>query len=141
MPTTLNNPQVYLINEVSQMVGLGQKRLRDYEKMGFIKPQRQARTNNRLYSDADIVRIQHIKRLIHEHGFTLKCVQLFLASAPCWTIFQCDQKATCPAYGSPHLRCHEVLASCDSLDEKACADCPVYLNRDAQPLAILNRDS
>lgn len=139
MASTADRDQVYLINEVSQMVGLGQKRLREYEKMGFIRPQRQARTNNRLYSDGDIVRIRHIKRLIHEYGFTLKCVQYFLSSAPCWTIFQCDQKETCPAYRSPHQRCHDVLASCEACDGKNCTDCPVYLNREARPLVILNR--
>ncbi|MDJ0781273.1 MAG: MerR family transcriptional regulator [Desulfosarcinaceae bacterium] len=130
--------QTYLINAVSSAVGLSQKRLRDYERLGFIKPKREAKTNNRLYTDADIRRIGAIKALIHEHGFTLKCFQYLLAAAPCWTIFQCEQRFTCPAYESVSRPCYIVKAEGEPSASEACSDCPVYLNRHTETPALLN---
>jgi hypothetical protein len=40
--------ELCLINEVSRLVNLSQKRIREYEKEGFIKPLREKNTNNRL---------------------------------------------------------------------------------------------
>mgnify|MGYP001823093323 CR=1 FL=1 len=128
---------VHMIEAVANMVGLSQKRLRDYERMGFVKPQRQVRTNNRLYTDADIARIRHIKQLIHEHGFTLKCLQYFFASAPCWVIFKCQQRESCSAPACPSTPCFELkgAGSCPLPDD--CANCPVYLNRHTEPPSLL----
>jgi DNA-binding transcriptional MerR regulator len=131
--------KTYLINDVSKMVALSQKRIREYEKEGLIKPRRQMRTNNRLYTESDIRRIEHIKQLIHAHGFTLSCVKYFLSTAPCWIIYQCTQKETCPAYQNPHSDCYETMKTAipERLDD--CENCAVYLNRGAAPLALLNR--
>lgn len=137
MTSEVKPEPVHLIDAVAKMVGLSQKRLRDYERLGLVKPLRQARTNNRLYSTADVERVRHIKRLIHAHGFTLKCMQYFIANAPCWTIFQCERKSDCPAYGEIRQACYEVMAAADCTPT-ACEKCPVYLNRDAGAFALLN---
>ena len=60
---------MYLINEVSRKVELSQKRIREYEKEGFILPEREANTNNRLYSDFEVSQIRRINFLIHGRGF------------------------------------------------------------------------
>jgi MerR HTH family regulatory protein len=49
---------LYLINEVSFMVNLSQKRIRDYEREGFIKPNRDKNTNNLLYSEFEVTQIR-----------------------------------------------------------------------------------
>jgi hypothetical protein len=131
--------KTYFINAVANMVGLSQKRLRDYERLGFIKPQRQAKTNNRLYTDADIERIRHLQELIHKHGFTLKCLQYFIASAPCWTIFRCDQRGSCPAFGAATRACYELKAEGDAVLPTACANCPIHMNRHTKLPAVLKR--
>jgi len=41
----------YFISTVSREVDLSQKTIREYEKMGLVKPRREPRTNNRIYSD------------------------------------------------------------------------------------------
>ena len=41
----------YLINEVARRVNLSQKRIREYESEGFIRPKRDAKTNNRRYTE------------------------------------------------------------------------------------------
>ena len=137
-----NKPaDTYLINEVSRRVGLSQKRIREYEKGGLIKPEREPRTNNRRYSEADIKQILRVKELIHEHGFTLACLQYFLASAPCWIIFDCAEKKTCPSYNTPRIPCYKIVDEAASTDGlKNCKSCPIYLNRNGQMMALLEKD-
>ena len=67
----LQENKLFLINEVSRIVNLSQKRIREYEKEGFVKPIRENSTNNRLYSEFEIAQIQRINALIHDRGFTL----------------------------------------------------------------------
>jgi MerR family transcriptional regulator, repressor of the yfmOP operon len=135
----IDEPQkTYLITNVSRMVGLSQKRIREYEKEGLIKPRRDPRTNNRLYMESDIRRIEHIKRLIHEHGFTIACLKYFLSCAPCWIIYRCNRKETCPAYHEPHAHCYEIARAAVPVAAADCDDCAVYLNRGQTPIALLN---
>ena len=130
----------YLINAVSQRVGLSQKRIREYEKGGLIKPERELRTNNRRYSESDINRILRIKALIHEHGFTVACLRYFLASAPCWVIFNCAEKETCKTYHATHTPCYEMIEQAAGHSGlKDCPNCPIYLNRDRHAMALLEK--
>ncbi|BEQ17054.1 MerR family transcriptional regulator [Desulfoferula mesophila] len=121
---------MYLINEVSRKVELSQKRIREYEKEGFIRPQRETNTNNRLYSDFEVSQIKRINFLIHERGFTLACLRNLMVLAPCWNIFDCAQKRSCAAYAEPHRCCWEIRGRTDTLCPGPCARCAVYLNRD-----------
>jgi len=128
----------YLINEVSRRVELSQKRIREYEKGGLIKPERELRTNNRRYSEADIKQILRIKELIHEHGFTLACLRFFLASAPCWVIFNCKEKEACSSYSDFRIPCYEVAKNATHHSGmKDCNNCPIYLNRDVKKMPLL----
>lgn len=129
-----------LINEVSQRVGLSQKRIREYEKGGLIKPEREPRTNNRRYSEGDINQILRIKALIHEHSFTVACLRYFLAAAPCWIIFNCSRKETCPTYNAPHTPCYETAGTAAGQHRSNdCKSCPVYLNRNVKRMALLEQ--
>ena len=92
---------LFLINEVSRLVNLSQKRIREYEKEGFIKPLREKNTNNRLYSNFDVSQINQINSLIHDRGFTLACLRNLMVLAPCWNIFDCNKKEACPAFQLP----------------------------------------
>ena len=140
MATNRKNGGACLINEVSQRVSLSQKRIREYEKDGLIKPEREPRTNNRRYSESDINQILRIKALIHDHGFTVACLRYFLASAPCWIIFDCDEKETCPTYNDPRTPCYEIVKKAAGHNGfKDCKSCPIYLNRDGQKMALLEK--
>ena len=128
----------HLINEVSRRVELSQKRIREYEKGGLIKPVREPRTNNRRYSESDINQILRIKELIHEHGFTVACLRYFLASAPCWAVFNCDEKESCAAYSDPRIPCYDVAKkAADHSGLKDCKNCPIYLNRNVKKMSLL----
>ena len=103
---TSQGSREYSIGAVSRVVDLSQKTIRDYEKMGFIKPRRNPRTNNRIYLDFEIEQIRQISRLIHNEGFTLPCIQRLLQLAPCWNVFDCVVKDKCPAYEFAPAPCY-----------------------------------
>ena len=126
--------KMYLIGEVSQKVGLSQKRIREYEKEGFIAPIRDAKTNNRHYEGLDIQQIKQINNLIHQHGFTIACLKTLLKSAPCWIIFDCKKTAECAVFKDPHTPCYVTMKNAP---DSKCKTCPVYRNRDQKPLKIL----
>ena len=126
------------------MVDLSQKTIRDYEKMGLIKPRREPRTNNRVYSDFEIEQIRHISHLIHNEGFTLPCIQRILQLAPCWNIFECEVKEKCPAYQYATSPCYAVRKERGTLCAGSCEQCGVYINRFSKKEKILrglSRDS
>ncbi|MBU1275427.1 MAG: MerR family transcriptional regulator [Proteobacteria bacterium] len=128
---------MYLINEVSRRVGLSQKRIREYEKEGFILPEREANTNNRLYSDFEVSQIRRITHLIHERGFTLACLRNLMVLAPCWNIFACLDKEACAAYTDPHRGCWEIRQQGNTLCPGPCERCAVYLNREFAAKRVL----
>ncbi len=133
----LHEDKLYLINDVSRLVNLSQKRIREYEKEGFVKPIRENSTNNRLYSEFEISQIQRINALIHDRGFTLACLKNLLVLAPCWNIFDCQVKEQCSAYLLPWRPCYEVREYRETSCNGPCERCAVFLNRDIQKEKIL----
>jgi DNA-binding transcriptional MerR regulator len=128
---------MYLINEVARRVNLSQKRIREYEAEGFIRPLRDANTNNRRYTDFEVAQIARINQLIHERGFTLACLRNLLILAPCWNIFDCAARAACAAYQQPHRPCWQIRASQETMCPGPCRRCAVYLNRDRDSEKVL----
>ena len=134
---TVQELHEYSIGVVSGRVNLSQKTIRDYEKMGFIKPRRDPRTNNRIYSDFEIEQIRQISRLIHNEGYTLPCIQRLLQLAPCWSIFDCEIKEKCPAYENVPMPCYKTRKKRETLCSGACEQCAVYINRSSKKEKIL----
>jgi len=130
---------MYLINEVSRQVNLSQKRIREYEKEGLIKPLRSPKSNNRLYTDFDILQIKRINHLIHEKGFTLACLKNLLVLAPCWAVFDCGKKHICPAYKNPHTPCYEIRKIRPTACPGTCDQCAIYINRHFEKKKILEK--
>jgi DNA-binding transcriptional MerR regulator len=130
----------YAIGDVSKRVDLSQKTIRDYEKKGLIKPRREPRTNNRIYSEFEIEQIQQLTNLIHNEGFTLSCLRRILQLAPCWNIFDCKVKERCSAYEDSHSPCYEVRIKRDTLCADTCERCAIYINRSSKKEKILKRN-
>ncbi len=120
---------MYLINEVARRVNLSQKRIREYEREGFIRPLRDPKTNNRRYSEFEIAQIERISYLIHERGFTLACLRNLLVLAPCWNIFACPEPQRCAAFQDPHRPCWQIRTRAETLCPGPCDRCAVFLNR------------
>lgn len=69
-----------MMSVAARMVGVHPQTLRLYERMGLVSP---GRVNNcehgkRLYSEADIIRLQQIQRLTQEMGVNLAGVEVIL---------------------------------------------------------------
>jgi hypothetical protein len=118
---------LYKISDVSRRVNLSQKRIREYEKEGFIKPDRSAGNNNRLYGEFEIEQIKRINHLIHAKGFTLACLKHLLVMAPCWDIFDCPSRQSCSAYLNPHESCWKARSQSGTNCDGPCGRCAVYL--------------
>ena len=67
----------YMISIAAELVGMHPQTLRIYEQKGLVHPQRTA-GNTRLYSDADVERLQLIQRLTTELGLNLAGVEVVL---------------------------------------------------------------
>jgi MerR family transcriptional regulator/heat shock protein HspR len=67
----------YMISVAAEIVGMHPQTLRLYEQKGLVQPKRTA-GNTRLYSDADVERLQLIQRLTTDLGLNLAGVELVL---------------------------------------------------------------
>ena len=67
----------YMISVAADLVGMHPQTLRLYEQKGLVRPKRTA-GNTRLYSEADIERLQVIQRLTNELGLNLAGVELVI---------------------------------------------------------------
>jgi DNA-binding transcriptional MerR regulator len=61
----------YSIDQVAAQTGLTKRTLRYYEEMGLLPPTGRTEGNYRRYSDDDIHRLEHIKKLRDLLGFSL----------------------------------------------------------------------
>ncbi|MGA1846530.1 heat shock protein transcriptional repressor HspR [Deferribacter abyssi] len=68
---------LYVISIVSEMLNIHPQTLRQYERLGFIKPTR-TEGNTRLYSDEDIERLKFIITLTKDLGVNLAGVEVIL---------------------------------------------------------------
>lgn len=131
---------MYKINQVSRMTDLSQKRIRDYEKEGLIKPARDPNTNDRLFFEFDVKQIKRITYLIHERGFTISALKYLLAMSHCWNVFQCQEKENCEAFKNPHKPCWEVLKGFDkTYFQEFCGSCSMYLLRKVKKIQLLEK--
>ena len=69
--------RTYTISAVAEQYGLHQQTLRLYEREGLIKPSR-ADGNTRLYTDADLERLEIILSLTRDLGVNLAGVEIIL---------------------------------------------------------------
>jgi MerR family transcriptional regulator, heat shock protein HspR len=71
------NQPVYMIGVAAQLCNVHPQTLRQYERLGLVVPSR-AGAKNRLYSEADIMRVRRIQRLTQELGVNLAGVEIIL---------------------------------------------------------------
>jgi MerR family glutamine synthetase transcriptional repressor len=68
---------VYAMGVAERLTGLTARQIRYWEQHGLLKPAR-TRGGQRLYSEADLIRLKEIKRLLGE-GMTLERVKAYFA--------------------------------------------------------------
>jgi MerR family transcriptional regulator/heat shock protein HspR len=67
---------VYMIGVVVDLTKMHPQTIRLYERLGLVTPQRKSK--NRLYSEADVERLQQIRRFTQEMGVNLAGVEIIL---------------------------------------------------------------
>jgi DNA-binding transcriptional MerR regulator len=83
---------IYSISVAAQQVGLSARTLRIYEQEGLIRPARKPGSEQRLYSEQDLVWIRCISELIHGHSLTTTAIRRLLDLIPCWEIKHCPEE-------------------------------------------------
>lgn len=73
----MSKKPLYSISVVSEMLGLHPQTIRQYERMGLVKPQR-TDGNTRLYSDDDIKRLKLIITLTKDLGVNIAGVEIII---------------------------------------------------------------
>ena len=68
----------YSIDQVAAQTGLTKRTLRYYEEVGLLPPTDRTEGNYRRYSDEDIQRLEHIKKLRDLLGFSLADIRAML---------------------------------------------------------------
>ncbi|MBE9566774.1 MAG: MerR family transcriptional regulator [Proteobacteria bacterium] len=62
---------------------------RIYEEEGLIRPARKSVSNQRMYSEQDLIWIRCISELIHGHSLTTVGIRRLLDLIPCWEVKHC----------------------------------------------------
>lgn len=92
---------VYQIGVAAQQVGLSARTLRIYEEEGLLRPARKVGSDQRLYSDQDLIWIRCISELIHGHSLTTAGIRRLLDLIPCWEVKRCPEDVAQRC--APHL--------------------------------------
>lgn len=122
-----NEQPQYSIGTAAAKLGVSVQTLRLYENEGLLVIHKTA-GNQRLYSDADIERIQCIRRAINEEKISIGGIKRIHGMIPCWDIVHCttEERAQCPSFSQHVGGCwtyehtHSVCAVND------CRLCDVY---------------
>ena len=67
----------YVISVAARLVGMHAQSLRNYERMGLIRPSR-SRGRVRLYSQSDVQRLRYIQRLVQDLGVNLAGAEVIM---------------------------------------------------------------
>jgi len=128
------------ISEVGREVGLSDRRIREYERAGLVRPRREPRTRDRLYGPKEVAQLRLIKELVRRHGLTLENIRLLLAYAPCWELTDCPARDRCPVLRNPDIPCYlQPVRECGQNDD--CLHCPIYQSKDRPRSAIVITDA
>jgi len=68
------------IEEVAARTGLTRRTIRYYEELGLLEPPARTEGHYRLYTEADVARLMHIRRLKDALGLSLKEIQQMIAA-------------------------------------------------------------
>lgn len=117
----------YKISEAAERLQISIHTIRMYEKEGLILPHKNS-SNQRIYNEEDIQRIQCIRRAINEAKISIRGLKTLYSMIPCWDIVGCSEedRKVCPAYISTSKPCWISKGKTTSCAYKDCRECEVY---------------
>ena len=120
---------LFPISTAARLLNVSIQTLRLYEKEGLVIPFKKS-SKHRLYSKADIERIECIRGAISDKKRSIQGILMMYSLIPCWDIFQCSQgdKEKCDAYSGHSQPCWSSSHPGTACDNMICRDCDVYKN-------------
>lgn len=124
------NDPIYPIGVVSKLLGISVHTLRMYEREGLIITSRGTNQKNRLYSIADIERMECIRDAITKKKYSIPAIKTMLSLIPCWKIVKCsdEERINCPAFQTIGTPCWSFDHRNNICEKRNCKDCEVYSN-------------
>ncbi len=115
------------ISNAARLLNISVQSLRLYEKEGLILPFKKS-SKHRLYSKADIERVECIRRAISEKKISINGIRTMYSLIPCWDIVNCTEtdRSNCEAYAGHSQPCwshHHPGTTCEN---RICRDCDAY---------------
>lgn len=123
-PSSATGP--WKIGEIAERTGISDKTLRHYDEIGLLSPSQRGDNNYRLYSAADVEKLQRIVSL-KELGMTLEQIQMMLAQptfSPVMTLQMQVQKLKVQSDNAAQLlaRLEGLLRVCASKETPTAED-------------------
>lgn len=123
-----HNEPIFSISAAAQLLKVSVHTLRMYEREGLYIPYKKE-SNHRLYSKADIERIQCIRNAINEAKISINGIKTIYSLIPCWDIINCSEedRKNCDSFTGAHKPCWTYDHN-NVCKEKVCRNCEVYKN-------------
>ena len=118
---------LYPIGIVAKMFGISVATLRLYESEGLIIPHK-SKGKHRQFSEADVKRIECVRKMIDSGGLNLAGIRMMLSAIPCWELKPCSEedRKNCDAFSSSTLPCWKVEVKGEICSQADCHSCTVY---------------
>lgn len=115
---------IYPIGAASKILDVHPRTLRIYEAEGLISPQRNG--GKRIFSKNDLIRIECLRKLIHEENLSIPGIKKLLEFTPCWKLKDCspEKRQKCSELSGKKKKCWEFS---QKTCEKSCKNCEIYL--------------
>ncbi len=119
---------VFPIRTAAKLLKVSVHTLRMYEREGLIIPFKKD-SKQRLYSKADIERVECIRRAINEEKISINGIKSILSLIPCWQIFGCNESTDrCKAFNEHSKPCWAIKHEHNYCSDRNCRECIVYKN-------------
>ena len=120
---------LFTISTAANLLGVSVQTLRLYEKEGLVLPFKKS-SKHRLYSRADIERIECVRRAITEKKISINGILAMYSLIPCWDIVKCSEedRNKCEAYACHSKPCWSYPHPGTTCETLVCRDCDVYKN-------------
>lgn len=121
------NRPLYTISTAARLLEISVHTLRMYEREGLIIPYKK-KSNQRLYSQNDIERIECIRNAINKEKISIEGIKRIFSLVPCWSAVQCSLKdrEKCKAYNGHSKPCWMYNHKKNYCADKDCRECVVY---------------
>ena len=123
-----NNEQpIFPISAAARLLNISVHTLRMYEREGLIIPFKKE-SSHRLYSKADIERLNCIRNAINQHKISIAGIKTIYSFIPCWNLMKCSEEVrnNCNAFLSHDNPCWYFEHKKNTCGNIVCRECTVY---------------